>query len=596
MVVSSLFKHARCCYQCGRYTDCSSLCQKILSSNSLIDETVECETQLLLGKSSFHIYRSLQYQLQKQARLQLQHTKEYQLKHKECYQIAKVVLKLLGNAFDSETGSKCADLCKMLDLTMIDYLLATNLLDRCLLCQKKAKLRRSHYFPRSLLQEFCHGIRTPKNLKILRPCPSYLGTDKSPKELSYLIFCDECELLFNKYGESQFLPRFFKLLYNADIPSKVKAEQIIQYEEWLYQFCLGMLFRVMAVYHNEGYSNDLEIYCLFNSCRKLLLNPQSVTAKSSKPEFAVFISPQDESLEGSPLSLSTALNPIAGCLLGLGDIAGNDSIVFSSCLHFFLIRFGVINILHLLDSCKSSSGHVPSDCYVNASGGSYHVPKEADRYAIIPKGIQKILEFIAVEKEQELLEWPVKIHNEMEQKQFLKEPKEDLRKMFNIAQEATSVKGGFYLVSPSPFSEKTKVINLLPYQFSLRPEHGPSQLFLPNGHRVIFHSNRKVENDTNETIFLAVGDFGDYSLTIPYVIYHRYKTGLQLSVGFFVSPVDFTFQGFLPDKFPKLMLREGKWEAIEQAKLAIPDWMRSIFTAQGIVNYSSLYHQIKFKG
>jgi len=54
-----------------------------------------------VGKSKFHIYQKLQFQLKRMRRLQQKFTQEYQLLHKECYELARSAIDLLGQALDN---------------------------------------------------------------------------------------------------------------------------------------------------------------------------------------------------------------------------------------------------------------------------------------------------------------------------------------------------------------------------------------------------------------------------------------------------------------------------------------------------------------
>ena len=74
---------------------------------------------------------------------------------------------------------------------MIDHLREVNSKDRhqCLLCQKKAKLRRSHAWPESLLQAFTSGMRTDtgKTRKVF-DCKK-IGNSKAAGELTSWMLC-----------------------------------------------------------------------------------------------------------------------------------------------------------------------------------------------------------------------------------------------------------------------------------------------------------------------------------------------------------------------------------------------------------------------
>jgi len=155
----------------------------------------------LLGKASFHLYRQMQFELQKEKRLQRHYTAPYRAKQKQCYEKAKVAIGKLGAAMDGNFLEKKEEELRMLDMAMIDYLQETNKLERCLLCRKHTKLLKSHYFPKSLLKDFVSGMKSADDQKVLIPHVDYQGASKSPKEIVYFMFCHECEEYLSKHGE-----------------------------------------------------------------------------------------------------------------------------------------------------------------------------------------------------------------------------------------------------------------------------------------------------------------------------------------------------------------------------------------------------------
>jgi len=142
--ISSHLEVARGCYRYGYYSECSELCKNIINEKTAT-QPEKNQAMLLLGKASFHLYRQMQFELEKEKRLQRHYTAPYRAKHKQCYEKAKVAIGKLGAAMDGNFLEKKEEELRMLDMAMIDYLQETNKLERCLLCRKHTKLLKSHY-------------------------------------------------------------------------------------------------------------------------------------------------------------------------------------------------------------------------------------------------------------------------------------------------------------------------------------------------------------------------------------------------------------------------------------------------------------------
>jgi len=579
---SSLLNYAGSLYKYGYYTECLNTCEMIADSD-LTTEQQHYKTKTR-GKANFQIYRKEQYQLEKQADLRKIYSKSGQIQYKECYQKAKATISQLGAACDNGLLETDEEL-QMLDIAMIDYMLSTNSLDRCLLCRKKAKLQKSHYFPKALLEEFCQGFSAPTNLKILRPSASHTGSDMSPKEFTFLMLCSSCELLLNKYGESQFYLQFFKQIYDTNVPSSVKGKQIIKYDEWLYFFCIGIIFRIIAVYHNEQFFNKNELLDLFRICRELLLSIPHIADCPHKPNVAILLSPQDA--ENGPMSMTQALNPIASYLM-IPDFS-----FYSSMLQCIVIRIGIINIVYVLDGGRHDTP-IPEEYFINPNGGLYHVLGAHFRQAKIPANIWRVFELIAIQKTENYLNWPSKAADSLAKKK-LQKPLEEAQDMFQLEtngnDQPSHREAATYHIRPSPDVSVPIVLNFLPEEFIISPTYDKSQLFLPDNHKVVFHATNKV-NSLEITVFLVVGLGSPYSFNKPYVIYHSSSPGMQFSVGFFISAENFTVLELLPDKKPKLLLRDTHIRSVEEAKLAIPTIMNDAFTDKGVDSYGSLIAQL----
>ena len=547
---------------------------------------------LLLGKANFHLYRKMHFEIQKEKRLQQYYTASYQAKHRQCYEKAKIVIGKLGAAMDANFLEMKEEEMKMLDIAMIDYLQETNKLERCLLCQKHAKLMKSHYFPKSLLKDFCSGLESADDQKVLIPkhgYKTYQGTSKSPKEITYFMFCHDCEQFLSKHGETQFRPEFFSRIYDPTNPLQRKAKQPIEYGNWLYEFCLGIILRGLAVFRKDCLFNNEQIHQLFQKCRHFLLNPDSKGLDS--PTIALFISPP----EATPEISGGALNPgsvqafvqywhLCIRLDGLRQHGPPQ-------LHSFVVHFAEINIVAVLN--EKDVQDIPKECLIMRGGGTYVVPDDESRWQKTPKGIIKGLQRVAKEVDDVYLGLGVKFQEQYEKK---KERFHDVpghvKETFLISTQGKSEEATHeHQQLPQnmrPLSHPVYV-NLLPEQFMVRPPHDKSSVHLPNEHHILLHANLESSDRSGDTIFLCIGKGDSYTLDKPYVIHHHYEPNIQTHIGYFVSPTDLSAQDFLPDKWPKRSLQENlKSRFITNSRSECPDILQKILGAKGFINLTSL--------
>lgn len=164
-----LLAFARCCYQYCKHRECIEVTSKLIQLLKLheCDQSMANEAKLLKAKSLFFHYQNKQHVfLQKRGEGDI---KKVEKLKKECYECAKEAILLLGIALDhnflDEEGSK------LLDFAMIDYLRETNDLNycqRCLLCRRKTKLRKSHIFPKSILKYIATDMITGEDAQGLQ--------------------------------------------------------------------------------------------------------------------------------------------------------------------------------------------------------------------------------------------------------------------------------------------------------------------------------------------------------------------------------------------------------------------------------------------
>ena len=582
--IPSMFGLAETHYQYHKYETCIRLCDLILQ-NTNKQSKENNSAKLQKGKALFHVYRQEQEYLQ----VATLSVKEYHVRRLSCYKKAMEVISLLGTALDY--GYIDEDSSLFLDQAMVDHLREVNSKDRqrCLLCRKKAKLRRSHTWPESLLEAFTSGVRTDKTRKIF-DCKK-IGDSKAAGELTSWMLCTACEHILSSQAETDFAKKFFHRIYDPSCPSndKPKQAQLIEYEEWLYCFCISIIFRGLV---RVGILGHRTIYKLFQQSRKFLLQSPSdrTTAHLETPLIGLFIGPTKGSTADQKLGFINQVLHMPGLfVLSRRSLSDGTTRIPCRC-NFFLAHCGIINIV--VEFKSNEPPNILSSFHVSCQGGQYSVPKDEERSQIIPKGIWQIFFDLAKEFETKWLERSAKYVLGKLNASY-KEPKPEQRDTFMLLAAARSdVKATCSQVQPSEDVASPKLVNLLPKQFSInRKENQCSSVILPPSHKILLHKHFTYSEGLNETLFLAVGTAGDYTTEKPYVIFHHAIPGLQFHVGFFISPDNFIAQDFLPDDDPKFNL--DKIIQCCNARSIIHKVIANILEEKGFCNYYSILHRIK---
>lgn len=539
----------RACYKYHKYVNCRKIfeiIESILNTHNLKQSN---EAKLLYAKALFCLFQKEQRSLSKFS----YSIKKYRVLHQSCYSKAKEVIKLLGAAADGEYLD--AEASKFLDLSMITYVSETNNLHsckRCVLCRKKTPLRRSHLWPESLLRLYKSGVDSPASHKLFYKI-SEDGTLStwSPHQYSYWMFCSECEQALGRNGETQCIPLIKSYIYNAEDPSSPSQHLHIRYKEWLYQFCIGLVFRGLASPDPHvsitAFTNEDEIYDLFVLCRQAILDPQKMEEIPANFRVAIFFTPTclqtEEKHSGFINSLLTSFG-----LFALSDACLSDgSVCKPREAQFFLAHCGVFNIIVPLG--KSHGVSLQQDCIIVPVKGTYSIPPGEDRLKHLPSGVMTFFRLLADCSEVNFLVQPKKLED-----QDWIEPSSEQEKIIghNTALDQDIEQTGGKIRS-SWLHSNPKVLNFLPHAFQIqRPFHHSNSVILPPGHKILLHHTYTIGKDHTVTLFLAVGSDSEFSVSKPYVIYHRSdKQGVQVSTGFFISPETLTPTDFLPDNLEK---------------------------------------------
>ena len=528
--------------------------------------------------------------------------KEFHQKHAACYNKARVVITLFGNLLDGGHIDENHECSKLLDLAMIDYLQGTNNLrdcGRCLLCRKRAKLKRSHMWPKSLLDAFV-SCDLPKTRKVYVVSWKKQGLLHSPKEVTFWMLCSDCESLLSGYGESQFMPEFFRKIYDPKHPEQSKKQQSIPYKEWLYQFCIGLVFRGLVQRNMDGFTNEEQIYSLLVNCRRCLLNLTAVdkVADVKRPDVAIIINPVE------PQSVD---HGFAHRVLHMAAIfAVEEFELGSGCLspgpeaQFFLAHFGIISLLVPFKERRALSPY-----FIHPAGGTFLVPDDTARK--IPLGLWYFFEHLAQDYEKYWLQRPAKLVHSMQhhtqQSTELSPEAKDLELV--RTQEFVDAVGAdlkALQLAPSKLVSHPKIINFLPKQFAIhRMANQAGFVTVPEGHRILLHATFKFDlksKVSEDTFFLAVRRCGKdgykdngFSYNNPYILYLRYEENLQIQVGFFISTDSLSAGDFLPDDEPKHAI--SSVAAINEIRGLMPRLLPHIVNEKGFPTFQSLLKRIE---
>lgn len=407
-----LLVYTRGCFQYQRYGECIVSADQIidLTKSNKLDQSVVNEAKLLKGKSLFFSYQNMQQVfLRRRGSDAIKHIEI--LKH-ECYEKARRAILLLGTAQDhgflDEEGSK------LLDYAMIDYLRETNNLNscqRCLLCRKKTKLKRSHIFPKCILKEIATDLRKGEDHKVFS---SMIGkvVKKSAGEATFGMLCGQCEQCLCQNGEEQ----FFKQIHSNICVHRevVKSRLKLTYGSWLYDFCIGILFRSFAVSQGLEVKAGRNLYKVFSDCRKHLLSLPTNTPSQRLGGQKGNESAMAEGLVGStsspllppnvPLQISFFVNPtvnvsphhlkleyiLKGPALFMSPVSLDKGIYsHDKQPSVFLAHFDHMNILIQLQMATLQDGKI------NPHGGELVIPDEHERWQVIPTGVWKLFSAFA---------------------------------------------------------------------------------------------------------------------------------------------------------------------------------------------------------
>ena len=510
-----------------------------------------------------------------------------------CYKQIKDVIQLLGHAFDrniiDDEGSRMLDIAMMIFLSESRNIAGK--LQRCLLCRRQKKLAKSHICPKAVLDDFAKGVGVPHSGKayfVGWPWQKmYIGSLKSAGEITIRLLCHDCELLLSK-AEAKFLPHFFRNLYNMERPESISEELVIEYEEWLYQFCVGLIFRGMTLQYSGGRSeffNEDEVYSLFVQCRNALLHPNS----DDHPDVSIFIAPTKGDLSEIESSLINICihYPFHFFFTHKQYMYGSHELYIDALSYTFQIGM----ILTTVELSKANWSINPG-LSVQHKSGMYKIPFDNERRQMIPDDLWETLLAEAKTIEKEVMEQPKKAIELQPLDDLLSVPPASyMLDIINISAQNKSIGKG------SSLSGHPKVINFMPDEYVVShptAKNTVGTVDLPSTHKILLHLNVTSESlDEGSTAFIAVSDSkSPYTIDSPYLIFHQYELGLQTNTAFFFSTQSFEFVRYLPEPNPKRFLGDAATTDLIKKSGEI---VSLVLKSKGYRNYHSLLYWLNSK-
>ena len=613
-------------YLQGRMTQCVDVCSKAIQLQSGSDDSIRT-LEILQGKALYHKY------IQEQRRLQLSPlTVDMKLVLKEaCYKINMQVIELLGKAFDDGLLVDDDEATHMLDRAMMDCIFKANMLgscQRCYLCRRNLKktvnttpelrqteeagkeqeentsvlslstaqrgsrgkkvdkLIKSHIIPRAILEQLCGTLSSNKQVILATQSSLRAAEDRllTPAELAYYMLCPKCEDILSANGETQFSLKFFRKLYSLTDERWAEAEQEIEYGPWLYQFCVGLIFRALH-WDVDDYSNSKELYAVFSKCRAVIMEWMQTDKRESIGNLKI-------SLFISPLSVAHYEEQFGYINMylrgGIGEFFGHKDDSFASKLqaHFFAVRFGVVNIAVGFGEFTFEDDF--NMFIISPTGGTYHVPSERERRRQIPQCIWSQFQDLSITLRSKLWVADPQISRSMKGEQ----EKPDKANPFNVGAGIISEGLSNFLKHLSISHDATRDICVLPPEFSLKSTTNSGKITLPKGHTVLLHANYVRDQGAGSTFFVAIGSSKKYPINKPYVIWHFYDHQGQSSCGAFFSTNDLSITQFLVSSQTITMQRLAN-TVLVTARERMPKILSDLLAEKGFSSMASLLQHVK---
>lgn len=493
---------------CSKYAECFKLVSWLYQVSD--DEEVKKRALDLKGKALYYVFTFEKRSL---------NTNVSRANFTLCYNKAREAINLLGLTIDTGVD-KVAE--KLLDQVHFDYIRTTRSPDlvRCLLCRKKRKLRASHIWPNSVLKHLIKCMSSSQQQVFSASWRDY-GSLQTAKQLTFPMLCDDCEQLLSRSCESKFKVEFFSKLYDPeDCYTKLARAQSIQYGDFLYRFCVSIIFRALPLVDSDisRKGNADDIYKLFATCRELLLK-KDLSDSLNKPSIALLISPTclPEGVPGVPM-IERILHSAGMLVLSPFDLYDSTTCHGKSC--FLLAGIGILNLIVSLD--PQAPLLLPSASMIDPKGGTFSFPEDPKRFFAMPLGMWKTMESLALDYSGQVFHLPQKLVSSQD---WAKHEHRDLQSMLLGFKPGKDTSEAILYYLPDNFD----TLNVL--------ELGRSHLKLPAGHRILLHMYEQTQLE-HAFLFVAVGaDSADsqFSASNPYTVLVLRLPGYIVCMGYFVS-------------------------------------------------------------
>lgn len=515
---------------CSKYTECFKLVSWIYQISD--DEEVRRKALDLKGKALYYIFTSEKRALKREAFSRISFT--------SCYNKAREAINLLGLTIDN-SHDKVAE--RLLDQVHFNYILKTRSPDlvRCLLCRRKKKLKASHVWPKSVLEQLLKCMYSTQRQVFSVPWKEY-GSLQTAKQITFPMLCGDCEQLLSRSCENNFKVEFFSKLYDPEDLPKLSKSQSIEYGEYLYRFCLSIIFRALPLVDSDisQKGNADDIYNLFATCRQLLLE-KDISGSPDKPSIALLISPTSLPKGVPSVPMMERILHSAG-MITLCPWSLHDSTIYHGKASYLLAGIGILNLVVSLD--PQNPLLLPPTSMINPKGGTFTVPVDSKRFFAMPLGLLRELESLAESYSEQVFHLPQKL---VKSQDWAESELKDLQSMM--------LKG----LKPDKDRKET-LLHYLPGDFHTSDVLGLGGSFrLPAGHRILLHMHEKSES-LEASVFLAVGTDSpvdsQFTRDNPYSVLMLRQEGYIVCIGYFVSQseavttlglVSFEAKSILPD-------------------------------------------------
>ncbi|XP_065906764.1 uncharacterized protein [Dysidea avara] len=620
-------------YVLKNFSQCVKLCDEAIK----LYNPLKHDFLVLKGKALYFSYVETQRKLNKSMLTEDVKKRLYD----DCYSINKQCIQLLGDLYDEGLLQEGEQEFMMLNRAMMDCIFQANQLDscaRCYLClnnpqnvffsgstsakkdysnnskqattdlgfptsppsdvtfrcdtatdeptkhhSKKRKLIKSHTISKSVLQGLSTYEVGKDKRTLYAPGTSIKVAQKrliSPGEMVYYMLCHDCEELLSRHGETQFLPDFIKKIHTGTNKQKIEPKELfIDYGPWLYQFCVGLIFRTMYL-DAKDFVNSTEVMKVLHDCRTYLLSllNHEVDIELHPPLIHIFISPSSVGIEEIGGSYMTVFLQD-----GFYSMFGQDDCCHGNAVSptFFVKKISVVNIC--VSIAPNSLSQQFSQFAINKTGGVYWVPPESKRRENFPAELWSVYQKSSKQVKQ--------IYNPSNIIMTASITKEYVLDSRNAKKQNTSSPLITDSVHRTLSLKKIDLVStsvFLPPQFAIN--HAKRQLILPKGHTVLLHANYIRGHKMGSTFFVAIGNDKVYSPSKPYVLWYFYEPDSIVSGGAFFSLDTLEVKKFLFDdsRLPDRMPRVDFLVAREK----IPSVLKDLVQDKGFSSIQSLLYRV----